>query len=119
MRIGHKNDAVHTAQDQLAGRVVNDLARDGVELKLRDEPLDDNSVQRQEIEEQGAIRRGGERDQVAPVFGINPLVNVRQVSGLAAKGGTVIDNFELNFATGVVDDRHGKILLDWVVRILS
>ena len=41
LRIGHENDAVDAAQDELAGGVVNDLTGHGVELEFGDKALDD------------------------------------------------------------------------------
>ncbi len=68
LRIGHEDDAVDAAQHELAGGVVNDLAGDGVELELGLEPLDDYRVEREEIEEQRAIRCGRQRDEVAAIL---------------------------------------------------
>ena len=58
LRIGHENDSIDAAQDELAGRIVDDLARDGVELEFRDEAFDHDRVQGQEIEEQRAVGGG-------------------------------------------------------------
>src|SRR5436190_22252581 len=33
-RIGHKNNSIHAAQNELAGGVINDLARDGIKLEF-------------------------------------------------------------------------------------
>ena len=70
LRIGHENDAIDTAQNELAGGVINHLARHGVELELRHEAFDHDRIQRQEIEEQGAIRCGRERDKIATICGL-------------------------------------------------
>src|SRR5258705_6265122 len=40
LRIGDKHDAIHATKNKLAGRVVNDLARDSIKLELCFEALD-------------------------------------------------------------------------------
>ena len=101
---------VHAAQNELPRRVVDDLARHGVELEFGDEAFDHHRVERQEIEEQRAVRRGSEGDEVSAILRINPLMDVSQVRRLPAKRGTVVDDFKLNLATRVIDDRHTNLL---------
>src|SRR5438067_3450560 len=106
LRIGHENDAIDTAQDELSGRVVNYLAGYGVELEFGDKAFDNQSVEREKVEEQGAIGCGSERNKVAAVLRINPLMDVTEVGSLAAEGRTVINDLKLNLAAGVINDRH-------------
>jgi len=60
LRIGHENDAVDAAQDELAGGVVNYLTGDGIELEFGDKAFNNQSVEREKVEEQGAIGCGSE-----------------------------------------------------------
>src|SRR6266480_567982 len=106
LRIGHENHAIDTAQDELAGGVVNDLTGDGVELEFGDKAFNNQSVEGEKVEEQGAIGGGRERNKVAAVLRINPLMNVAEVGGFAAEGRTVINDLKLNLAAGVINDRH-------------
>src|SRR5204862_4916921 len=106
LRIGHKNNSVDTPQHQLPGRVVNYLAGDGIKLKLGHESLDHDRIQRKKIEKECAFGRSRERNQIAAVQRIDPLVNVVEVRGLAAQRRPVVDNLELNLAARVINDRH-------------
>ena len=96
----------------MAGGIVDDLARHRVELELGLESLDDDGIERQEVEEQGAVRSGGQRYQFALVRFGHLAVDVGQVGRLAAQRGTVVDNLELDFLVDVVDDRHESCSLD-------
>src|SRR6266513_4223460 len=60
LRIGHENYAVDAAQDELAGSVVNYLTGDGIELEFGDKAFNNQSVERENVEEQGAIGCGSE-----------------------------------------------------------
>src|SRR2546421_6412977 len=106
LRIGHENNAIDAAQDELAGGVINDLTGDGIELEFGDKAFNNQSVEREKVEEQGAIGCGSERNKVAAVLRINPLMDVAEVGGFAAEGRTVINDLKLNLAAGVINDRH-------------
>src|SRR5947208_9067602 len=106
LRIGYENHAIDAAQDELAGSVVNYLTGNGIELEFGDKALDNQSVEREKVEEQGAIGGGSERNEVAAILRINPLMNVAEVGGFAAEGRTVINDLKLNLAAGVINDRH-------------
>ena len=111
LRIGHEHDAVHAAQHELTGGVVNDLARNGVKLELGFESLDRHGLDRQEIEEQRAVGAGRQRDQFALLLRrLNVFVDFDQVGRLAAHGWTVIHNFDLQLFGGLVDDSHKRSL---------
>src|SRR5207302_6336295 len=106
LRIGYENHAIDAAQDELAGGVVNYLTGDGIELEFGDKALDNQSVERKKVEEQGAIGCGSERNEVAAILRINPLMDVAEIGGFAAQGGTVINDLTLDLAAGVINDRH-------------
>src|SRR5207253_7245865 len=92
--------------NELSRRVVNHLAWDGVELELGHESFDHHRIERQEIEEERALGRGGQRNEIATVQRINSLMDVTQVRRFPTKRRAVIDNFELNLSAGVINDRH-------------
>ena len=112
LRIGHKDDPVHPAQDELAGGVVDDLPRHGIKLELGFEPLDRHRLDGQEVKKERPIRTRGEGNQFAFVAlgGLNVIVDLHQVGSLAAQGRPVIDDFNLEFFVCLVDDRHRYFL---------
>ncbi|MFM1943521.1 MAG: hypothetical protein RI897_2503 [Verrucomicrobiota bacterium] len=104
-----EDDAIDTAQDELAGGVVDDLAGDGIELEFCFEALDGHGFDGQEVEEERAVGAGGERDQFALFLGgLDILVDLDEVCGLAAHGGPVIDDLDLQFLGGLIDDCHSE-----------
>ena len=58
--VGDEHEAIHAAQDELAGGVVDHLPGDGVELELGLVALDGDRLQGEEVEEQRAVRAGGQ-----------------------------------------------------------
>jgi hypothetical protein len=105
--IGDEDDAVDAAEDELASGVIDDLAWDGIELEFGAEALDGDGFDGEEIEEESAIGAGGEGDEFTFFLGsADILVNFDQVRGFTAHGGAVIDDFDLKFLRGLVDDGH-------------
>jgi len=76
LRIGHETKPVSAAQDQLAGGVIDYLAGNRVELEFGDKPFDHHRVERKEVKKQRSICRRRERNKIAAVQRINPLMNV-------------------------------------------
>src|SRR5262249_2216844 len=109
LRIGDEHHAVDALQDQLAAGVVEDLAGDGVEVKPRLEAADLTQRQRQEVEEQGALGLGGERDHAPLGVGAGLRVDVLEVCRLAAQTGSVIDQLAVDLAGRVVDEAHESV----------
>jgi hypothetical protein len=63
-------------------------------------------IQGEKIEEQGAVRIRGQRDQLA-LLGMGDLVVERdQIGCLTAKRRPVVNDLELDFATGIIDESH-------------
>ena len=94
----------------LARGVVDHLAGHGVELELGLEPLDDDRVQGQKIEEQRPVGRGGQRDEFAFVDVVDLTVDVGQVRRLTAQRWAVVDELELHFFVCVIDNGHSDLL---------
>jgi len=108
LRIGHKNDAIHPAQNKLAGGVVNDLARYGVKLEFGLKSTNRHGLDGQKVEEQGSVGTGRERNKLALIAGggLDVIVDLHQVGCLAAHGRAVVDNFDLQLFGGLIDDCH-------------
>ena len=118
LRIGDKHDAVHAAQHQLPRRVVNHLAGHGVKLELRLEALDGHRLNRQKIEEQRAVGTRRQRHEFALVAGggLYMVVDLHKVGRLAAHGRAVINDFNLQFLGGLVDEGHKILLLFFAIK---
>ena len=98
LRVRHENNAVRAAQHQLARRGVVHLAGNRVELKARCESGDRAEIERQKIEEQGAIGLGGERDHRALALIRHERVDVLQVRRLARPSRAVVDDLARDLA---------------------
>ncbi|MEI9865287.1 MAG: hypothetical protein WDN00_12200 [Limisphaerales bacterium] len=97
MRVGDEDNAIHATQNELAGRVVNHLARHRVQLELRLEALDRHRLDRQKVEKQRAVGTRRERDELALVARVclHVVVDLYEVGRLAAHRGAVIDDLDL------------------------
>ena len=115
LRVGDEDDAVHAAQHELARGVVNHLAGHGVELELRLEALDRHRLDGQEVEEERAVGRRGERDELAlvPLLRLHMLVDLDEVGGFAAERRTVENDLHLQLFGRLVDDGHNYF--DWLL----
>src|SRR5581483_2048080 len=109
--IGDKHDPIHAAEHKLPRGVVDDLAGDGVKLELGLETFDRHRLDGQEVEEQRAVGTGGERDELAFVAGggLNVVVDLHEVGGLAAHGGTVVNDLDLQFLGCLVYNGHNSV----------
>src|SRR5450755_2829661 len=107
LRVGDENDAIHAAQDQLAAGVIEDLSGDGIEMDASLEAADVAQVERQEIEEQGTLGLGGQRDHLALLLGRGFLVDDLQIRGLAAESGAIVHDFAVDLAGCEVDETQG------------
>ena len=85
MRIDHEHNAVHALEHELAGSVIDRLPRHGVELKAGGETRQGLGVERQKIEEERAVRIGGQGDQLALLRVRDLLVERDEIRRLAAK----------------------------------
>ena len=106
LAVGHEHDAVGALQHQLPGRVVEDLAGDGVELDARLHAPDGAEVDGQEVEEQGAVGLRGQGQHLSLVLDRRLLVDPLEVRGLPAQAGAVIDDLGRQLLRGVVEEDH-------------
>src|SRR5229473_3858806 len=102
--IGHENYAVHSSQNQLAAGVIKDLSRNRVQVNPRLEAPHRTQIERQEIEEQGAIGLGGERDHLALLLFGCFLEDELQIRRLAAQPGAVVDDLTVDLTCCEVDE---------------
>ncbi len=107
LRVGHENDAIHPAQDQLAAGVVEYLSRNGIEVNAGLETTDRAQIQGQKVEEQGTFRLRRQRDHLALLLFGCLLKNILKIGGLAAQPGAVINNLAIDLAGCKVDETQG------------
>src|SRR5262249_25893527 len=98
--------AVGAPQDQLAARVVEDLAGHRVEVEADLVPLDLAERDRKKIEEQRPLGLRREGDHLALRVGVGPLEDVVQVGGLPAQAGAVVDDLAVDLARQMIDEAH-------------
>ena len=108
LAVRHEHHAVHSLEDQLARGVVVHLARHRIEVELDLEAADGAEIDRQEIEEEGALGLGGQRDHLPSRAGRHLVVHELQIGGLAAEPGPVVHQLAVDLAGGVVDHRHAR-----------
>ena len=106
LRVGNEHDAVGALQNHSPGRVVEHLAGDRVELHAGLHPANRAELDRKKVEEERAIRFGGEREHLALVLDGQLLVDPLQVGRLAAQTRTVVDDLRGEFFCGVVEENH-------------
>src|SRR5207247_4365193 len=111
LRIRHEYDSIDPFQDQLAARIVVDLPGYRIEVKPGAKPPDLPQLQRKEVEEQRAVHLRGQGDHLAAGFLGDARINVLEIGGFAAEAGTVIDDFAVDLARRVIDQRHVAMAL--------
>ena len=107
LAVRHEDDGVGALQHQLARGVVEHLPGHGVEQEAGLESHDLAQVERQQIEEQRAIRLRLHADHLAATGLGNRLVDRFEIRGLAAQPGAVIDQLGVDFLARIADDDHG------------
>ena len=63
-----------------------------------------SEIERKEIEEQGSIGFGGERNHLAPRLICGLFVDNLQVGGFSTKAGTVVNNLAIDLASREVNE---------------
>lgn len=106
LRIGYEDDAVRAFEDELAAGFVEDLAGDGIEVEPGFEAANCSEIQGQEIEEQSAVRFGGQRHHFAFLVLAGVIVDPLEIGGLSAQTWTVVHELAVNFARRKIDERH-------------
>lgn len=107
LRISDEDDAVGLFEHKLKRGVVSDLTGDGVEMEGGFVSRQRISLDGEEIEEQRAILRCRERNEVATARWIELGVDLLEVGGLAAEWCAAIDDLETDGVVVVIDAGHG------------
>ena len=106
LRVGHEAHRIGALQHHPAGGVVEHLPGHGVELDPRAHAADRPDLDRQEVEEERAVRLGGEREHLALVLDGQLLVDPLEIRGLAAQPGPVVDDLGRQLLGRVVEEHH-------------
>src|SRR5919108_827238 len=106
LAVGDEHHSIGSLKNELARRLVVDLARNRVELQSRGEAGDAAEIQREEIEKERAIGLRRERHHLPFPLVRDLTVDVVQVGRLPRPPGPVVDDLARNLARGVVDERH-------------
>src|ERR1700722_12259876 len=104
LRIGDKDDAVDSAQNEFAAGVVEYLAGNGIKMDSRFKAAHRSQIQRQKIEKQSSLGFGGERNHLALLLFRGLLVDDLQIRGFTAQPGAVIHDFAIDLAGCEVDE---------------
>jgi len=75
-------------------------------MKAGLEPAHRSQIEGEEIEEQRAIRLGGEGDHFPLLILSGVIVDPLQVRGLSAQTGTVVHELAIDFARRKINERH-------------
>lgn len=108
LRVGDEDDAISLPQHELERGVVSDLTWDRVEMEGGLVTGQGVGLDGEEIEEQRAILRGGERDEVTAARGVELGVDLLEIGGLAAERRATIDDLEADGVVVVIDAGHGR-----------
>ena len=106
LRVGHEHHAVRPAQDQLARRVVEHLAGNGVELHADFLTGDRAQLHRHEVEEQRAVRLRRHGDHLALVLQLRIPIDLLEVRRLPAQAGAVVHQLDGDLVDRLVDEDH-------------
>ena len=107
LRVGHEDHSVDALEHELAGRVVEDLARNRVELDAGLEAGDRADFERQQVEEERAVGLGLERDHLAAGVARRVVVDELEIRRLAAQTRAVVDDLHRHLHRAVVEGGHG------------
>ena len=109
LRVGDEDDAVDAFEDELARRVVEDLAGDRVELQARLESADDADVDRQQVEEERAVGLGLQAHHLAAALRRGLGVDVVEVGRLPTEARTVVNDLRRHLHRRVVEEDHASV----------
>ena len=109
--VGNEDDGVRSLEHELAGGVVEHLARHRVEQEAGLEPHDLAEIERQQIEEERPVGLRLHADHLAAAGIGHRLVDGLEVRRLAAQARTVVDELRVDLLARVAHDNHGASLL--------
>jgi hypothetical protein len=107
-RVRDENDGIGAGEDDAAGGVVLHLAGYRVELYLEVVARDTTQAERQQVEKQGPVLGGIQRDQAVVPGRIRELVDLFEVGGLARLRRAVIDHLGLDGPFAEIELDHKR-----------
>ena len=105
--VGHEHERVGALQHQPARGRVHGLPRHREDLQPQVEAAEARGPQRQQVEEDRAVLRRVDRDQLPAALGLGGAVQDLQVGGLPADRRAVVDQLDLDRAVAVIQLDHG------------
>src|SRR5260221_7392755 len=112
LRVGHEDDTVDSLENQFARGVVEHLPRHGVKVEAGLETADRAEIEGKEVEEERTVGCRGQGDKLPLRLRVGLVVDPLQAGRLTAKAGAVVDDFAVDLASGVVDERHAGYSLN-------
>ena len=103
LTVGDEDDAVRALEHQSPRRLIIDLSRYRVELKLGREAGDGSEIEWQEVEEQGAVRLCSQRYHRSPAIRGNTSIDIVQVRRLPGSARAIVHDLAGYLTGGVVD----------------
>jgi hypothetical protein len=108
LAVDYEHHAIHVAQHHLTYLLMRGLTRHRAQVNAHVVFFVATDIDRQQVEEQGALRGAVERDQFAAPFGLGVLVDVFEVGGFSAQTRAVVDDLQSQLAAFVIDVRHAQ-----------
>src|SRR5690348_3701128 len=79
LRVGNEDHSIHTAENQFAAGIIEDLPWNCVEMEAGLKAANGAQVERQEVEEERSIGLGGQRDHLSLLLLVGFVKNVLQI----------------------------------------
>ena len=105
--VGDEGDRVGVLEHDAPGGVVDDLAGNGEQLHLHRVAALGMEEDRQQIEEQGAVVVGLDRQQLSAPLALGAGVDHLQIGRLPGQTGPVVDDLDRQFSLSVVELHEG------------
>ncbi|MFN8095782.1 MAG: hypothetical protein U0599_26780 [Vicinamibacteria bacterium] len=108
LRVGDEDDRVGPREHHPARGVVLDLPGNRVELDLEVVAGDGAEAERQEVEEEGPVLRGVQRDEAVGALGVGEPVDLLEVGGLPGLRRPVVDHLRFDGPFAEVELDHSR-----------
>ena len=107
LRVDDEDETIRSAEDDLAGLVVEDLSGNGAHLKANRVALDVPELDGQEVEKDRPVLCRRERQELSG-SALESLVEDLEVAGLSTQTRPVVDDLGRQLLRGVVEQGHGS-----------
>jgi hypothetical protein len=77
-------------------------------MKAGPKAADGSQIQRQEVEKQGAIGLGSQRDHLSLLASSRFVVDALEIRCLAAEAGAIVDNLAIDLASSEIDEAQSS-----------